>query len=77
MIFRHETIQLYLSNAVLDKFINTNIFQNLKEPTHDQAFMENHVVHVKDSNVSPPDPYSYGTACRYTTSEWGPNRRVV
>ena len=32
---------------------------------------------VKDSNVSPPDPYSYGTACRYTTSEWGPNRRVV
>lgn len=36
----------YLTNRILTNFIETDIFNNLKEHVHDHSVMENHAIHL-------------------------------
>lgn len=42
----NKLFDMYLTNNILQSFININVFEMLQEHSHDQSPLENHVVHL-------------------------------
>ncbi|KYN20062.1 hypothetical protein ALC57_07588 [Trachymyrmex cornetzi] len=50
---KNKFTQTYLINCVLGKFIDSNnLFLNLKEHSHDQNPLENHIIHLMKAIIS-------------------------
>lgn len=42
----NKLLDLYLTNDILESLLNVNVFEILKEHSHDQAPLDNHIIHL-------------------------------